>query len=85
MIQDRKSDLIIFFVIICEESSDLVLPEKPTLDEMWRFIDNIMRPNKLVPDRSTLSYEEVFSVYSKLCEIDVMFRDIEQIKIFKKN
>ncbi len=37
-----------------------------------------------VPDRSTLSYEEVFSVYSKLCEIDVMFRDIEQIKIFKK-
>ena len=60
------------------------MPEKPTLDEMWRFIDNIMRPNKLVPDRSTLSYEEVFSVYSKLCEIDVMFRDIEQIKIFKK-
>jgi hypothetical protein len=60
------------------------LPETPTLDEMWHFIDNIMRPHELVPDRSALSYEEVFSVYSKLCEIDEMFREIEQIKIFKK-
>ena len=71
--------------MIYEKLSDLELPEKPALDEMWQFIDCIMRPHELVPDRSALSYEQVFSAYSKLYEIDMMFRDIEQIKIFKKS
>ena len=64
--------------------SDLVLPKKPTLDEMWHFIDNIMRPHELVPDRSALTYEQVFSVYSKLCEIDEMFKEFAQIEMLKK-
>ena len=58
--------------------------EKPSLEKMWKIIDEIMRPNELVPDRSVLRYEQVFSIYSKLCEIDMMFREIEQINILKK-
>jgi hypothetical protein len=61
-----------------------VLPEKPSLDEMWKFIDEIMRPNELVPDKSSLTYEQVFSIYSKLYEIDRIFREIAQINMLKK-
>lgn len=44
----------------------------------------MMRPNELVPDRSVLSYDQVFSIYTKLDEIDTIFREIEQINIIKK-
>ena len=54
------------------------------LDDMWQFIDNIMRPNELVPDKTILTYEQVFSVYSKLVEIDEMFKEIAQVAILKK-
>lgn len=58
--------------------------EKPSLEKMWEFIDEMMRPNELVPDRSVLSYEQVFSIYSKLDEIDKIFQEIEQINNLKK-
>lgn len=62
----------------------MVAKDKPFLDEMWQFIDNIMRPNELVPDKTILTYEQVFSVYSKLVEIDEMFKEIAQVAILKK-
>jgi hypothetical protein len=58
--------------------------EKPSLEKMWKFIDEMMRPNELVPDRSVLSYEQIFSIYSKLDEIDKIFQEIEQINNLKK-
>ncbi len=51
---------------------------------MWKFIDKLMYPNELVPDRSTLTYEQVFSIYTKMAEIDEMFKEIAQINILKK-
>ena len=56
----------------------------PTLENMWAFIDKIMHPNELVPDRSSLTYEQVFSIYTKMTEIDEMFKEIAQINILKK-
>lgn len=58
--------------------------DKPSLDEMWKFIDSLMRPNDLVPDKSILSYEEVFEVYSKLADFDQVFREILQINLLKR-
>lgn len=57
---------------------------KPTLDEMWKLIDGLMYSNKLVPDRTVLTYEQVFFIYSKLSDIDEMFREIAQISILRK-
>ena len=51
---------------------------------MWRFIDHIMRPNELVPDKSVLSYDNVFVIYTKLRDIDETFRELLQINILKK-
>jgi len=51
---------------------------------MWRFIDHIMRPNELVPDKSILAYDDVFVIYTKLRDIDETFRELLQINILKK-
>lgn len=51
---------------------------------MWKFIDHIMRPNELVPDKSVLSYDNVFVIYTKLRDIDETFRELLQINILKK-
>jgi len=56
----------------------------PSLNDMWKFIDNMMRPNNLVPDKSIFTYDQVFPIYSKLCEIDNIFNDFAQIAILKK-
>lgn len=40
------------------KSGDVSSP-KPSLDQMWQFIDNIMRPNELIPDKTSLTYEQV--------------------------
>jgi hypothetical protein len=57
---------------------------KPSLDEMWKFIDSMICPNGLVPDKTSLTYEQVFAIYSKLSDIDEMFKEIAQIKILEK-
>jgi hypothetical protein len=51
---------------------------------MWKFIDHIMRPNELVPDKSVLNYDNVFVIYTKLRDIDETFRELLQINILKK-
>lgn len=60
------------------------LDHKPSLDEMWQFIDNIMRPNDLVPDKTSLDYQEIFAIYSKLMELDGMFKEFAQVRMLKK-
>ena len=65
------------------KNSEGIPKHKPSIDEMWQFIDNIMQPNKLVPDKTILTYEQIFPIYSKLVEIDELFKDIVQIKILQ--
>ena len=57
---------------------------KPSLDEMWKFIDDLICPNELVPDRKILSYDDVFVIYSKLVEFDQVFRELLQIRLLQK-
>ena len=56
----------------------------PSLENMWKFIDKIIRPNELILDRTNFTYEQVFSIYSKMTEIDEMFKEIAQINILRK-
>ncbi len=51
---------------------------------MWKFIDLIMRPNELVPDKSVLTYDNVFVIYTKLKDLDETFRELLQINILKR-
>jgi len=43
-----------------------------------------MRPNELVPDKSVLTYDNVFVIYTKLRDLDETFRELIQISILKK-
>lgn len=51
---------------------------------MWKLIDHVLRPNDLVYDKSIFTHDQVFPIYSKLCEINVMLNDFAQIDILKK-
>lgn len=51
---------------------------------MWKFIDHIMRSNELVPDKSVLTYDNVFVIYTKRRDIDETFREILQINTLKR-
>lgn len=62
----------------------MTLNRSTSLTEMWKFIDSMMHPNELVPDKSIFTYDQVFPVYSKLCEIEDIFNDFAQINILKK-
>ena len=57
---------------------------KLSLDEMWKFIDDLTRPNELVQDRKILRYDDVFAIYSKLVEYDQVFRELLQIRLLQK-
>jgi len=64
--------------------SEIISKHHSSLNEMWKFIDRMMYPNDLVPDKSIFTYDQVFPIYSKLCEIDDVFSDFAQISILKK-
>jgi hypothetical protein len=51
---------------------------------MWDVIDSIMHPNELVPDKSILKYDDVFTIYSKIINLDQVFREILQISVLKR-
>ncbi len=51
---------------------------------MWKFIDNIMRPNELVPDKSVLTYDNVFLIYTRLRDLDETFRELLQVSALKR-
>lgn len=55
-----------------------------SLDEMWKFIDELTRPNELVHERKILTYDDVFAIYSKLVEYDQVFRELLQIRLLQK-
>ncbi|MDC8453809.1 MAG: hypothetical protein LV477_12980 [Candidatus Nitrosotalea sp.] len=57
---------------------------KPSLDEMWKFIEGLMRPSELVSDRSIFTFDQVFAIYSKLADIDEMLKETAQISILRK-
>jgi hypothetical protein len=57
---------------------------KPSLDEMWEFIGSLMRSNILMSNRTILTYDQVFTIYSKLLDIEQIIRELEQIDVLKK-
>ena len=72
------------FIGVHMKESSGISNHKPSLDEMWKFIEGLMRPIELVPDRSILTYDQVFVIYSKLADIDEMLKEIAQISILRK-
>lgn len=56
----------------------------PTPEEMWKFIGDILIPFDLMPDKASMDYRQVQELYTSLVASDMMFRDLVQIAILKK-
>jgi hypothetical protein len=57
---------------------------KPSIDEMWNFIEKILLPYDDMPDKTKMRDDQVFELYSMIKEADEMFRMLVQIAILKK-
>jgi hypothetical protein len=52
---------------------------------MWKFIENILVPYGLMPNKVDLTNEQIMKLYSELVITDVLFRELEQIEILKRS
>lgn len=57
---------------------------KPTLEEMWRFIEEILAPLGKMPDKASMDYKQVLEMYTSLVSADMMFRELVQVALLKK-
>jgi hypothetical protein len=57
---------------------------KPSIDEMWHLIEKILLPYDDMPDKTKMSDDQVFELYSIIKDADEMFRMLAQIALLKK-
>lgn len=57
--------------------------QRPSLDEMRRFIEEKLEPVGRMPDRASLDYNQVLEMYSGLLAEEMMFREFVQIAILR--
>jgi hypothetical protein len=50
---------------------------------MWQYIDKILDPIGMAPDKASLDNGQVFRLYLKLGKIDNSFRDSIQVHILR--
>ena len=55
-----------------------------TVAEMWIFIENILVTYDRMPNRKDLTDQQICALYSRLAQVDDMFRELTQISIWKK-
>jgi len=63
---------------------DLIEGRKRTLEEMWKFIEDVLSPYHLVPKKDTLTDDQIITLYLELSQVDELFRQLKQISILKK-
>ncbi len=55
----------------------------PTLVQMWQYIDKILDPIGMAPDKASLDNGQVFRLYLKLGKLDNSFRDSIQVYMLR--
>jgi hypothetical protein len=50
---------------------------------MWKFIDGVLGPIGMTPDKASIDNGQVFKLYLKLVQLDNSFRDSVQIHILR--
>lgn len=55
-----------------------------TVAEMWTFIENTLVTYDRTPNRKDLTDQQICALYSRLTQVDEMFRELTQISMWKK-
>ena len=63
---------------------DLIEGRKRTLEEMWKFIEDILSPYDLVPKKDSMTDDQIITLYLELSQVDELFRQLAQIAFLKK-
>ena len=56
-----------------------------TIDDMWEFIASILIPFGLMFEKADLAEEQVVKLYTELVAVDMLFKELEQIAVLKKD
>lgn len=57
---------------------------RPSFEEMWKFIEEILLPLGKMPDKASMDYNQVCEMYTSLVTADMVFRELVQSAILKK-
>lgn len=55
----------------------------PTLGEMWQFIDKVLHPIGMTPDKASLDNGQVFKLYFQLIKLYDLFIDSIQVHVLR--
>lgn len=55
------------------------------LEDMWKFIESVLVPYGLMPEKTNMSDEQVMELYVQLLTADMLFRELEQVALLKKD
>ncbi|MDE1770422.1 MAG: hypothetical protein KGI28_07730 [Thaumarchaeota archaeon] len=56
-----------------------------SIGEMWTFIESILTSYTTMPRRKDLTNQQICELYSKLVQVDDIFRELTQISILKQD
>ncbi|GEM_PF-2342297 len=58
--------------------------DKPTFEEMWKFMSARLASRGALPDKASLDYRQAFEIYSILLVEEMMFREMVQVALLKR-
>lgn len=58
--------------------------DKPTFEDMWKFIRERLAPRGTLPDKASLDYKQALELYSILLVEDMMVREMVQVALLKR-
>lgn len=58
--------------------------EKPTFEQMWKFIEERLAPRGTLPDKASIDYRQASQIYAVLLAEEMMFREMAQVALLKR-
>lgn len=58
--------------------------QKPTFEEMWKFMKERLAARGKIPDKASLDYKQASEIYTVLLAEEMMFREMVQVAILRK-
>lgn len=52
---------------------------------MLEFIESILIPFGVMPEKTNLTEEQIVKLYAELVAVDILFKELEQIAVLKKD
>lgn len=58
--------------------------QRPTFEEIWSFMKERLPARGGMPDKASIDYKQASEIYAALLAEEMMFREMVQIAIFRR-